>query len=71
MPSEIFKEFERAINSELKNKELDIKVEVKGFDKGFLMNLSRTSLKFEEKKKLNEAVSIAWDKLKKKWLREF
>jgi hypothetical protein len=71
MSGKMFKELEKAINEEIKNRELKITVEIKGFDQGFLMNLSSTSLKLEEKRKLNEAVGIAWDRLKKKWFREF
>jgi hypothetical protein len=67
----IFKELEKAINEEIKARKLDVTVEVRGFDKGFLTHLSRTSLNIEEKKKLNEAMNTAWEKLRKKWFKEF
>jgi len=50
MCNEMFKELEKAINMELKAKKLNFTIEVKGFDKGFLIEPSRDL----EKEPLNE-----------------
>jgi len=72
MSNELFKELEKAINEELKAKKFNVTVEIKGFEKGgFLTHLSRTSLNVEEKKRLNEAISTAWSKIRTKWFKEF
>lgn len=71
MSNEMFKELEKAINKELKTIKLDLTVKVKGFEKGFLMDLSRTLLNAEEGKKLNEAISTAWNRIRTKWFKEF
>jgi len=71
MSNDIFEELEKAINEEFKVKGLDIEIEIKGFKNGFSTNLSRTELSADERRKLNEAISIAWDKMKIKWFREF
>ena len=44
----MFRELENAINEEFKALKLDVTVKIKGFDKGFLTELSRTSLSVEE-----------------------
>jgi len=68
----MFKDLEKTINEEFKAKKLNLTIEIRGFEKGvFLTHLSRTSLSIEEKKKINEVMSIAWDKIKKKWFKDF
>ena len=68
----MLKDIEKTINEEFKAKKLDLTVEIRGFEKGgCLTHLSRTSLSIDEKKKINEAMGIVMDKIKKKWFKEF
>lgn len=68
----MFKELEKVMNEELKAKGLDIKIEVKGFKNGgFLTNISRKPSGIDEIRRYNEATSNAWNRLRKKWFKEF
>ena len=72
MSSEMFKELEKAINEELSKRVKNMAIKVKGFEKdGFLTDLSRTRVTPEEYGEICQSSSIAWEKIKTKWFREF
>jgi len=72
MSNEMFEELERVMNEELKKNGFDMKIEVKGFKNGgFLINIPRELSGTDEIRRYNEATGNAWNKLRKKWLKEF
>jgi len=71
MNNKTLKELGKIMNEELKAKDLNITVEVKGSDsQGILTNVSGKDLE-DEAKKYQEAMSIAFEKWKKKHIKEF
>lgn len=72
MTNQMFDELEKAINAELSKRVTNMTIKVKGFEKGgFLTELSRTRVTTEEYGEICQSLSIAWDKIKTKWFREF
>jgi hypothetical protein len=71
MSTEMFRELERTINEELSKRLENIKIEVKGFEKGgFLTELSRKRVTAKEFGEICQSVSIAWEKIKSKWFKQ-
>jgi hypothetical protein len=71
MSNEMFKELERTINEELSKRLENMKIKVKGFEKGgFLTELSRIRVTSEEYGEICQSVSIAWEKIKSKWFKQ-
>jgi hypothetical protein len=71
MSNEMFKELERTINEELSKRVENMKIKVKGFEKGgFLTELSRKRVTPEEYGEICQSVSIAWEKIKSKWFKQ-
>lgn len=72
MTNEMFKELEKAINEELTKRVKNMTIKVKGFEKGgFLTDLSRKRATAEEYGEICQSLSIAWEKIKTKWFKEF
>ena len=71
MTNEMFRELEKTINEELCKRVENMKIEVKGFEKGgFLTDLSRKRVTAEEYGEICQSVSIAWEKIKSKWFKQ-
>lgn len=72
MPNEMFKELEKEINDELTKRVRNMSIKVKGFENGgFLMDISRKRVTPEEYGEICQSLSIAWEKIKIKWFKEF
>jgi hypothetical protein len=72
MANEMFIELEKAINEELAKRVKNMTIKVKGFEKGgFLTDLSRTRVTAEEYGEICQSLSIAWEKIKTKWFKEY
>jgi hypothetical protein len=69
----MLREIETEINKELALRGITtLTVKVERFENGALItNLSRTNLSLDEKHRLNNAISSAWNTLKVKWFKEF